>query len=145
MKKILVIHGPNLNRLGIREPEIYGLTTLADLNASLQTQATSHHANLNFFQSNSEAELIDSIHQAADEQIDYIIINPAAFTHTSIAIRDALMSVAIPFYEVHISNIFARESFRHHSYLSDIAQGIMCGFGIKGYQLALQAILDDFN
>lgn len=145
MKKILVIHGPNLNRLGIREPAIYGLTTLADLNASLQMQATSHHASLGFFQSNSEAELIDSIHQAADEQIDYIIINPAAFTHTSIAIRDALMSVAIPFYEVHISNIFARESFRHHSYLSDIAQGMICGFGIKGYTLALQAILDDFN
>lgn len=145
MKKILVIHGPNLNRLGIREPKIYGLTTLAALNASLHTQAISHHASLSFFQSNSEAELIDRIHQAADELVDFIIINPAAFTHTSIAIRDALMSVAIPFYEVHISNIFARESFRHHSYLSDIAQGVLCGFGVKGYKLALQAILDDFN
>lgn len=145
MKKILVIHGPNLNRLGAREPELYGLTTLAELNTYLQTQAAKHQATLNSFQSNSEAELIHSIHQAADEQIDYIIINPAAFTHTSIAIRDALLSVAIPFYEVHLSNIFARESFRHHSYLSDIAQGIICGFGIKGYQLALKAILDEFN
>ena len=145
MKKILVLHGPNLNRLGFREPAVYGLTTLAELDASLLVQATAAGCTLSCFQSNSESELIDAIHQAADKHIDFLIINPAAFTHTSIAIRDALTAVAIPFYEVHISNIFGREPFRHHSYLSDIAQGVITGFGVYGYSLCLQAILNEFN
>lgn len=145
MKKILVLNGPNLNRLGFREPAVYGLTTLAELDASLLAQATAAGCVLSCFQSNSESELIDAIHQAADKQIDFLIINPAAFTHTSIAIRDALTAVAIPFYEVHISNIFGREPFRHHSYLSDIAQGVISGFGVYGYSLCLQAILNEFN
>lgn len=144
MKKILVLNGPNLNRLGLREPEVYGSTTLAELNELLQLHAKKSHWQLTTFQSNSESELIDAIHQAAGT-IDYFIINPAALTHTSIALRDALLSVSIPFLEVHISNIYAREPFRHHSYLSDIARGVICGFGIKGYSLALQAILDEFN
>lgn len=145
MKKILVLHGPNLNRLGFREPAVYGLTTLAELDTSLLEQATAAGCALSCFQSNSESELIDAIHQAADNQTDFLIINPAAFTHTSIAIRDALAAVAIPFYEVHISNIFAREPFRHHSWLSDIAQGVITGFGVYGYSLCLQAILNEFN
>jgi 3-dehydroquinate dehydratase II len=145
MKKILVLHGPNLNRLGIREPAVYGLTTLAELDAALHKQAAKANCALTCFQSNSEAELIHAIHQAADNDIDYLIINPAAFTHTSIAIRDALISVPIPFYEVHISNIFGREPFRHHSFLSDIAQGVISGFGVKGYSLTLQAILEESN
>lgn len=145
MKKILVLNGPNLNRLGFREPAVYGLTTLAELDASLLEQATAAGYALSCFQSNSECELIEAIHQAADNQTDFLIINPAAFTHTSIAIRDALTAVAIPFYEVHISNIFGREPFRHHSYLSDIAQGVITGFGVYGYSLCLQAILNEFN
>lgn len=145
MKKILVLHGPNLNRLGLREPDVYGSTTLADLNAALQKQAMDVNCSLSSFQSNCEGTLVDAIHQALMDHIDFIIINPAAFTHTSIAIRDALLSVDIPFYEVHISNIFKREPFRHHSYLSDIAQGIICGFGVKVYSLALTAILDDLT
>jgi 3-dehydroquinate dehydratase-2 len=145
MKKILVLHGPNLNRLGLREPAIYGLTTLNELNESLQQQASLANCVVTCFQSNSEGELIDAIHQAASDEIDYLIINPAALTHTSIALRDAVMSVPIPFYEVHISNIFGRDTFRHHSYLSDIAQGIITGFGVKGYSLTLQVILEKFN
>lgn len=145
MKRIQVLHGPNLNRLGIREPAVYGLTTLAELDASLHKQASQAGCALTCFQSNNEGELIDAIHQAGDNEIDYLIINPGAFTHTSIAIRDALVSVPIPFYEVHISNIFGREPFRHHSYLSDIAQGVICGFGVKGYALTIQAIIDEFK
>lgn len=145
MKKILVLHGPNLNRLGFREPALYGLTTLAELNASLIAQASQAGCVLSCFQSNSESDLISAIHQAADDQTDVLIINPAAFTHTSIAIRDALTAVAIPFYEVHISNIFGREPFRHHSYLSDIAQGVITGFGVNGYSLTLQTILNKSN
>ncbi|WP_115332476.1 type II 3-dehydroquinate dehydratase [Legionella busanensis] len=145
MKKILVLHGPNLNRLGTREPSVYGSTNLADINNSLRKLATDKGWDLSCFQSNSEAALIDAIHQAADASIDYIIINPAAFTHTSVALRDALSAVAIPFFEVHISNIYAREPFRHFSYLSDIAQGVITGFGVRGYRLALQAILEESN
>jgi 3-dehydroquinate dehydratase-2 len=141
MKKILVLHGPNLHRLGLREPDIYGSTTLEALNAQLFEQARDAGCTLRSFQSNSESDIIDAIYQAADEQIQYILINPAAFTHTSIALRDAFLAVKVPFYEVHISNIFAREPFRHHSYLSDIAEGLICGFGMMGYSLALDAII----
>lgn len=145
MNKILVLHGPNLNRLGIREPAVYGSTTLAELNTALTRQAKTAGLELHCKQSNSEAELIDMIHRAADDKVAYIIINPAAFTHTSIALRDALTAATIPFIEVHISNIYARESFRQHSYFSDIAQGVICGLGVKGYSLALQAIIEKFN
>lgn len=145
MKKILVLHGPNLNRLGTREPAVYGLTTLTELDSALHKQATKANCALTCFQSNSESELIHAIHQAVDNEIDFLIINAAAFTHTSIALRDALISVPIPFYEVHISNIFSRETYRHNSYLSDIAQGVICGFGVRGYAMALQAILEEFN
>lgn len=145
MKKILVLHGPNLNRLGKREPQVYGSTTLRELNTALSAQATSAGFNLEAKQTNSEAELIDLIHQASDNHVAYLIVNPAAFTHTSIAIRDALAAAAIPFIEVHISNIYAREAFRQHSYFSDIAQGVISGLGVKGYSLALQAIIDEFN
>ncbi|WP_133126715.1 type II 3-dehydroquinate dehydratase [Legionella nagasakiensis] len=143
MKKILVLHGPNLNLLGLREPSVYGHTSLNQLNEQLQHQADKHGFVLMAKQSNSESELIYAIHQAQEEQASYIIINPAAYTHTSIAIRDALLAVKIPFIEVHISNIHARESFRHHSYFSDIAQGVISGFGPYGYSLALQAIINE--
>jgi 3-dehydroquinate dehydratase-2 len=145
MKKILVLHGPNLNRLGNREPSVYGNTTLATLNASLEQQAKKAGFNLCCQQSNSEAELIDLIHQASDDKTDYLIINPAAFTHTSVALRDAVAAAAIPFIEVHISNIYTREIFRQHSYFSDLARGVISGLGVKGYSLALQAIIDEFN
>jgi 3-dehydroquinate dehydratase II len=142
MKKILVLNGPNLNRLGTREPSIYGKTTLHELHAMLKKQAQLMQAELTCLQTNSEAEFIDAIHQATDDSLDYLIVNAAAYTHTSIAIRDALIASNIPFIEVHLSNIYARETFRHHSYLSDIAQGVICGFGVKSYTLALQTILD---
>lgn len=145
MKKILVLNGPNLNRLGEREPSIYGLASLAEINTSLQDQASEAGFDLTCFQTNSEADFIAAIHRASDEEIDYFIVNAAAFTHTSIAIRDALTSVPIPFIEVHISNIYAREAFRHYSYLSDIAQGVICGLGVKGYTLALRAIIDELS
>jgi 3-dehydroquinate dehydratase II len=142
MATILVLHGPNLNLLGSREPQVYGSTTLADVNLKLQEicRAQGHH--LLVLQSNAEYELIDRIHDAAKEGVNFIIINPAAFTHTSVALRDALAGVAIPFIEVHISNVFAREPFRHHSYLSDIAKGVICGLGVKGYYLALEAAIE---
>lgn len=145
MKKIHILHGPNLNRLGLREPAIYGSTSLATLNAALIQQGHQAKVDLTCLQTNSEAHFIDIIHQAADDKVDYLIINPAAFTHTSIAIRDALLAVAIPFIEVHISNIFSREPFRQHSVLSDIAKGMISGLGIKGYHLALEAAIDDLN
>jgi len=145
MKKILVLHGPNLNLLGTREPAIYGSSSLADVNSALLEQARQAGCALSSFQSNSEGDLINAIHQAIGDKIDYIIINPAALTHTSIAIRDALAAAHIPFIEVHISNIYGRESFRHHSFISGLAQGVVTGFGIKGYSLALQAILDGFS
>lgn len=141
MKKILVMHGPNLNFLGLREPGMYGTATLEMLNQELQQQAQASGYQLNTLQSNVESALIDAIYQAHAEKVDYIIINPAAFTHTSIALRDALLAVQIPFIEVHISNIYARESYRHHSYFSDIASGVITGLGTDGYILALQTII----
>lgn len=139
MATILVLNGPNLNLLGTREPEIYGSTTLEDINARLQQQCLAHNHHLQVLQSNAEYELIDRIHDAAKEGVNFIIINPAALTHTSIALRDALAGVNIPFIEVHISNVHAREAFRQHSYLSDIARGVICGLGVQGYELALAA------
>ncbi|WED44619.1 type II 3-dehydroquinate dehydratase [Legionella cardiaca] len=145
MKKILVLHGPNLNRLGLREPNVYGSMTLKELDVLLNQEAKTAGISLTSKQSNNEAELIEMIHQAADDKMDYLIINPAAFTHTSIALRDALLAGNLPFIEVHISNIYARESFRHHSYFSDIAKGVISGLGVKGYSLALQAIINELN
>lgn len=141
MAKILVLHGPNLNLLGTREPEVYGSTTLADINQELSLQAGAAGHNLDSFQSNAEFELIERIHRARDEGVAFIIINPAAFTHTSVALRDALLGVAIPFIEVHLSNVHAREAFRHHSYFSDKAVGVICGLGAQGYQFALQSAI----
>lgn len=138
MKKILILHGPNLNLLGKREPSLYGQTSLAQLNQSLKLEAEQASIALTIIQSNSESKLIDAVHNAPDDQIKFIIINPAGFTHTSIALRDALLAVQIPFIEVHISNIFAREHFRQHSYFSDIACGVISGLGTYGYSLALQ-------
>lgn len=140
MKKILVLHGPNLNLLGLREPSIYGSISLETLNMQLNHQATEAGYTLSALQSNSEGELINAIHQAAEDKIDHLIINPASLTHTSIALRDALLATNIPFIEVHISNIYAREAFRQQSYFSDIAEGVISGLGTTGYLLALQAI-----
>lgn len=145
MAKFLVLHGPNLNLLGTREPSIYGTTTLAQINEELQSYAELHGHQLSYLQSNAEHELIDRIHQARDEQVDFIIINPAAFTHTSVAIRDAFAGVSIPFIEVHLSNVHKREPFRHHSYFSDIAVGVVCGLGAQGYFFALQAAIDQIE
>lgn len=136
-KKILVLHGPNLNLLGLREPEHYGKDTLDGINDRLAKQAQDAGLQLETFQSNSEAELISKIQLLAKQDIGFIIINPAAFTHTSVAMRDALAAVKIPFVEVHLSNIYAREAFRHHSYFSDIAVGIISGLGAESYSLAL--------
>lgn len=135
--KILVLHGPNLNMLGLREPEIYGDITLADINRNLCQVAEDAGVILETFQSNAEAELIDRIHQALSDGTDFIIINPAAYTHTSVALRDALAAIRLPFIEIHLSNIFSRESFRHKSYFSDLAIGVISGLGVKGYELAL--------
>jgi 3-dehydroquinate dehydratase-2 len=140
--KILVLHGPNLNLLGSREPEVYGRDTLADIDASLMQRAQSAGHGLGAFQSNAEHALIDRIHQARLDGTAIILINPGAFTHTSIALRDALAGVAIPFIELHLSNVHAREAFRRHSYLSDIAVGVICGFGADSYRLALDAALN---
>lgn len=142
MATILVLHGPNLNLLGSREPTTYGNTTLADINQTLAERATAAGHHLLSLQSNAEYELIDRIHDARNEGVNVIIINPAAFTHTSIAIRDALLAVDIPLIEVHLSNVHKREAFRQHSYFSDIAEGVICGFGANSYYLALQAALD---
>ncbi|MBI3712288.1 MAG: type II 3-dehydroquinate dehydratase [Burkholderiales bacterium] len=139
--EILLINGPNLNLLGSREPEVYGKTTLADIEAAAQQQALTQGKHLTCFQSNHEGKLLDRIHSAKQENIRFIVINPGAFTHTSVALRDALAGVAIPFIEVHISNIYQRESFRHHSYLSDIAKGVICGLGVDGYRLAIDFAL----
>ena len=141
MKKILLLNGPNLTMLGKREPEIYGSQTLADIEQHLQTLAKQQNVQLDYFQSNSEEALINRIHQAF-QQVDFILINPAAFTHTSVALRDALLSVSIPFIEIHLSNVHSREPFRHHSYLSDIAKGVICGLGAKGYEYALDYALE---
>lgn len=139
---ILVIHGPNLNLLGQREPEVYGHLTLVDINQQLIAQAQNAALELDTFQSNWEGAVVDRIHQAQKDGVQYIIINPAALTHTSVAVRDALLGVAIPFIEVHLSNVHAREAFRHHSYLSDKAIGVICGLGAKGYAAALDYIIE---
>jgi 3-dehydroquinate dehydratase II len=133
-----VIHGPNLNMLGAREPEHYGSLTLEDLNASLVRQAKQDNIQLTTFQSNSESEIVTKIQTLMVNKVDFIIINPAAYTHSSIAIRDALSTVKIPFIEVHLSNVYAREHFRHHSYFSDIAVGVISGLGAEGYTAAYQ-------
>jgi 3-dehydroquinate dehydratase-2 len=139
---ILVLNGPNLNLLGTREPQVYGATTLNQVTDGLVAHAAARGAKLDHFQSNHEGALIDRIHAARTDGTRFVIINPGAFTHTSVAIRDALAGVAMPFYEVHISNVHKREAFRHHSYLSDIAEGVIVGFGTAGYTMALQAALD---
>ena len=140
-KNILVLHGPNLNLLGTREPEHYGRDTLAQIDARLKKRAADAGARLESCQSNAEAELVNRIHQAAKEGVDFILINPAAFTHTSVALRDAIAAVGIPYIEVHLSNVFAREPFRHHSYFSDLAVGVISGLGPLGYELALDYAL----
>jgi len=141
MSTLLVLHGPNLNLLGSREPEIYGTTTLAQIDEQLVSRAREAGHQLLTLQSNAENQLIDRIHAAPQQGVAFILINPAAFTHTSIALRDALAGVAIPFIELHLSNVYARESFRQHSVLSDIALGVISGFGANSYQLALTAAL----
>ena len=138
--RILVLNGPNLNLLGLREPAHYGSQTLDQIISSLTEQAKTQDVELSHLQSNREYELIEAIHSAY-QNVDFIIINPAAFTHTSVALRDALLGVAIPFIEVHLSNVHAREPFRHHSYLSDKAEGVICGLGAQGYQFALTAAI----
>jgi 3-dehydroquinate dehydratase-2 len=139
--RILVLHGPNLNLLGVREPDVYGRTTLADIHAMMEARARAAGVQIESFQSNSEGGLIDRVQAAGAEGIEFIIINPGGYTHTSVALRDALAGVAIPFIEVHLSNIHAREAFRHHSYFSAIAEGVICGLGAQGYALALEAAL----
>jgi 3-dehydroquinate dehydratase II len=142
MAKLLVLNGPNLNLLGSREPEIYGRDTLADIDARLIKLAQSRQHQLQCFQSNAEHALIERIHAAKADGVAYIVFNPGAFTHTSIALRDALLGVAIPFVEVHLSNVFAREPFRQHSYLSDVARGVISGLGARGYEFALTFAMD---
>jgi len=142
MATLLVLHGPNLNLLGTREPGVYGATTLEQINQDLEQRASAAGHRLLCLQSNAEHVLIERIHAAREEGVDYIIFNPAAFTHTSVALRDALLAVSIPFTEVHLSNVHKRESFRHHSYFSDIAVGVICGLGASGYRLALEAALE---
>lgn len=137
--KILVLNGPNLNLLGSREPQQYGNSTLDNINERMLALSSEFGDELIFFQSNHEGDLVDSIHNTLDDKVDFIIFNPAAYTHTSIALRDALLAVNIPFIEVHLSNIYQREPFRHHSYFSDIAQGVISGFGAHGYEMALIA------
>jgi len=139
MARILLINGPNLNLLGTREPEVYGATTLHDIEQRLLQLAQAAGHQLDCFQSNAEHLLIERIHQARTEDTAFILFNPAAYTHTSVAIRDALAGVAIPFIEIHLSNVHQREPFRHHSYFSDLAIGVICGLGAQGYELALQA------
>ena len=139
MAQILVLNGPNLNLLGSREPGHYGRDTLDSIEQRLRAAAGAHQ--LDFFQSNAEHALLERIHQAGTDGVDFVLINPAALTHTSVALRDALLGVDIPFIEIHLSNVFAREDFRHHSYLSDVAVGVISGLGAHGYELALAAAL----
>lgn len=139
---VLILHGPNLNLLGTREPKIYGRETLSEINARLQASGRRKGVEVRCFQSNAEGALVDRVQAARDEGVRFIIANPAAYTHTSVALRDALASVAIPFIEVHLSNIHAREAFRRHSYFSDVALGTICGVGSRGYDLALGVALD---
>ena len=141
MARILVLHGPNLNLLGAREPDHYGSESLASIDAALQRRAGEAGHELECFQSNAEHELVERIHQAGREGVRFIVINPAAFTHTSVALRDALLGVGIPFIEVHLSNVYRRERFRHRSYFSDVAVGVITGLGPQGYVLALEAAL----
>ncbi len=142
MAKLLVLHGPNLNLLGSREPEIYGTDTLADIDARLTKLAKSRRHTVASLQSNAEHALVDRIHAAKGEGVGYIVFNPGAFTHTSVALRDALLGVEIPFIEVHLSNVHAREDFRQHSYLSDVARGVISGLGARGYEYALTYAMD---
>jgi 3-dehydroquinate dehydratase-2 len=141
MASILVLNGPNLNLLGTREPEIYGSDTLENIQDKLTSICDQAGHNINFVQSNAEHELVSELHKARDAETDFLIINPAAFTHTSVALRDAILGTAIPFIEVHLSNIYTREEFRQHSYFSDIAIGVISGLGAQGYELALQAAI----
>jgi 3-dehydroquinate dehydratase-2 len=145
MATILVLHGPNLNLLGTREPGIYGSTTLADIDLGLEQLARDRGHHLLHMQSNAEYELVERVQDAGREGVNFILINPAAFTHTSVALRDALSAVDIPFIEVHLSNIHAREEFRRVSYFSDLARGVICGLGAKGYELALLAALQQLE
>ena len=140
--QILVLHGPNLNLLGTREPKVYGTTTLEQINTGLTQHAAARCASLSAFQSNHEGALIDRVHAARLDGTRFIIINPGAYTHTSVALRDALAGVSLPFIEVHLSNVHRREPFRHHSYFSDIAEGVIVGLGVLGYQLAVDAALE---
>jgi 3-dehydroquinate dehydratase-2 len=144
-KSVLVLHGPNLNLLGLREPEHYGSDTLESINQRLLQQANAAGISLETFQSNSEAELIGKIQSLAATSTDFIIINPAAFTHTSVAMRDALAAIKIPFIEVHLSNVYAREAFRHHSYFTDIAIGVISGLGAQGYTSAMDYVISRFK
>ncbi|MCH8865773.1 MAG: type II 3-dehydroquinate dehydratase [Proteobacteria bacterium] len=139
MSTFLLLNGPNLNLLGSREPDVYGATRLGEIEARCQELASEQGHELSSYQSNAEHDLIDRVQQAGEDGVDFIIFNPGAFTHTSIALRDAILAVAIPFIEIHLSNTFAREEFRHHSYFSDIALGCLFGFGAYGYELALHA------
>jgi 3-dehydroquinate dehydratase-2 len=140
--QVLVLHGPNLNLLGVREPEVYGLVTLGEINERLMKLGEAHGVPVVCFQSNSESDLVERVHKARDDHTGFILVNPAAFTHTSVALRDALSAVAIPFIEVHLSNLHAREPFRRVSYFSDRAVGVITGLGAKGYELALLYALD---
>lgn len=145
MATILVLHGPNLNLLGTREPDVYGTTTLDGINQRLTERCVAAGHHLLALQSNAEYELIERIHDARREGVNFILFNPAAFTHTSVALRDALLAVSIPFIEVHLSNVYSRDAFRHHSYFSDIALGTIGGFGAKSYDLALSAVFDQID
>lgn len=142
MKKILVIHGPNLNLLGTREPDVYGKTTLEEINRRLQELAKENHAHISVVQSNHEGEIVDALQKASTDGISAIIINPAGYTHTSVAIRDAVAAISIPVIEVHLSNIHAREDFRKHSFIAPVAKGQISGFGAKGYELAFLAAVN---
>jgi 3-dehydroquinate dehydratase II len=142
MTRLLVLHGPNLNLLGTREPGVYGNVTLQQIDDALVERARLAGVELTAFQSNHEGQIVDRIHAARAEGVEFVLINPAAYTHTSVAIRDALKGVDIPFVEIHLSNVHRREPFRHHSYFSDVAEGVVCGFGWKGYLYALEFALD---
>ena len=139
--RILLLNGPNLNMLGAREPKYYGSISLTSIEEKIQTLATQHNVKVECFQANSEEKLINKIHESF-QQVDFILINPAAYTHTSVALRDALLAVSIPFVEIHLSNVHKREPFRHHSYFSDVAEGVICGFGAKGYEFAFLFAID---
>ncbi len=142
MRRVLVLNGPNLNMLGVREPDKYGHLSLDEIVEQLENLADVYHVRLDHFQSNSECELIERVHEAWKDGTDFILINPAAFTHTSVALRDALAAVRIPFIEIHISNVYQREPFRKHSYFSDLAEGVIAGLGPQGYLLGLQAAVE---